>query len=712
MADEKIIIDLEIVDNTPNSIQGLKDLKKLLKSLPADAEAFGIVANKINDVEDALAGAKKGSADFVDTLAAAPGPIGAIGKGLNTLKISTVSLNSALKAGLIGALVSIIGGIAAAFASVEGSGKKLEPLLIGFEKILGGIFEVIQPLLDAFVELATEALPFITKNVGRLYSGFVAFFTLIKEAGTGVGKILKGIFTLDTKVITEGYDQIKGSLGKTVVAYEEGVKRFEAGTKRQTKTEKENAKERQDARDKEYESLVKNNDAINKLQEATIDKAKALALAIATTEQGKLDVEILFGKQTYDLQKKNLEDRIALAKKYGQDTKTLQADLIKLETTFINTQTSNADKQKDIFVKSLDDRIKSYGEYRDKQLLQLKDQFNKESFELNNKRFATKMSEEAYQAELLVIRDKFNNNTETENVLAFNKDLDILKSYLDKKQISIVEYNDRAKLLDKEYNAAQLALTEQGYAEAEKRLNLVQQLQIQQKDSEREILDIRLNSYQTYADGLSSIFSYIASVQEEGSDIQATLAKASVYIQAAVAAAQVILKGRQAFADYTAAGATATANIIAGASLSANPITAPVGIAMVATGKAALAASKAGKIATVAGGIAQLAIIAANTAQQINAIDSAKNGAQASAASSGGSGGGAATPAFSAGGSVGAPQIGATSAQAGVIAGAVAGAVAGNQSTDRPIKAYVVGNDITTEQQLQRRLRTMARLGG
>ena len=238
MADEKIVIDLEIVDNTPNSIQGLKDLKKLLKSLPADAEAFGVVANKINDVEDALAGAKKGSADFVDTLAAAPGPIGAIGKGLNTLKISTVSLNSALKAGLIGALVSIIGGIAAAFASVEGSGKKLEPLLIGFEKILGGIFEVIQPLLDAFVELATEALPFITKNVGRLYSGFVAFFTLIKEAGTGVGKILKGIFTLDTKVITEGYDQIKGSLGKTVVAYEEGVKRFEVGTKRQTKTEK------------------------------------------------------------------------------------------------------------------------------------------------------------------------------------------------------------------------------------------------------------------------------------------------------------------------------------------------------------------------------------------------------------------------------------------------------------------------------------------
>ena len=134
MADEKIIIDLEIVDNTPNSIQGLKDLKKLLKSLPADAEAFGIVANKINDVEDALKGAKKGSADFVDTLAAAPGPIGALGRGLNTLKVSTVSFGAALKAAGIGLLVSLVGGIAAAFSSVEGSGKKLEPLLIGFEK--------------------------------------------------------------------------------------------------------------------------------------------------------------------------------------------------------------------------------------------------------------------------------------------------------------------------------------------------------------------------------------------------------------------------------------------------------------------------------------------------------------------------------------------------------------------------------------------------
>jgi hypothetical protein len=35
-----------------------------------------------------------------------------------------------------------------------------------------------------------------------------------------------------------------------------------------------------------------------------------------------------------------------------------------------------------------------------------------------------------------------------------------------------------------------------------------------------------------------------------------------------------------------------------------------------------------------------------------------------------------------------------------------------SNSKDRPLRAYVVGNDITTEQQFQRRVRAAARLGG
>ena len=70
-----------------------------------------------------------------------------------------------------------------------------------------------------------------------------------------------------------------------------------------------------------------------------------------------------------------------------------------------------------------------------------------------------------------------------------------------------------------------------------------------------------------------------------------------------------------------------------------------------------------------------------------------------------------ATPSFSVP-TIGAPQIGATSAQEGTIAGIAAGTIAGNNSKNRPLRAYVVGNDITTEQQFQRRISAAARLGG
>jgi hypothetical protein len=61
---------------------------------------------------------------------------------------------------------------------------------------------------------------------------------------------------------------------------------------------------------------------------------------------------------------------------------------------------------------------------------------------------------------------------------------------------------------------------------------------------------------------------------------------------------------------------------------------------------------------------------------------------------------------------IGAPQIGATSSQQGQLAGIVAGSMAANNSVDRPLRAYVVGNEITTQQQLDRRIRAAARLGG
>jgi hypothetical protein len=266
---------------------------------------------------------------------------------LNKLKLSTQSFGAALKATGIGLVVSLIGGLVAAFSQTEGSMKKLEPLLIGLEKIFGGIVEVMQPLLDIFLEMALKALPYITSGIGKLYSGFVAFFTLISQAGQGVGKIIKGIFTLDTDSITAGYEQLKGSWSKTVEAYDAGVQRFEEGTKKLTKTQKENLKTQKDDADKALQEKLKRMEAEDKLDEARLAKLKAEAMETAFNEEQKLAVEQTFAKKSYDLRKKDLEDKQALYKKDSVEYKAIEAEKIQLDADrLVQLKTFSEQEQK------------------------------------------------------------------------------------------------------------------------------------------------------------------------------------------------------------------------------------------------------------------------------------------------------------------------------------------------------------------------------
>ena len=167
---KKLEVEIDVKSNTKGSIAELKELKKQLKETAAGSAEFKKLSNEIDDLEDKIKGAKQGSADWIDTLESAGGPLGALGSALNKAKVATVSFGTALKAIGIGLIVAAIGGLVAAFNNVEGAGKKLEPLMIGLEKILGGIFEALTPLIDAFIELATDALPYVTDGkIGRAH---------------------------------------------------------------------------------------------------------------------------------------------------------------------------------------------------------------------------------------------------------------------------------------------------------------------------------------------------------------------------------------------------------------------------------------------------------------------------------------------------------------------------------------------------------------
>ena len=382
---EKVEIDIEVTSNVEQSIAGLKALKKQLRDTAAGSAEFKRLSAEIRDVEDAIAGAKLGADDFAGALEAAPGPVGQLFQGLKKVELATKSWGAALKATGIGLIVAAVGGLVAAFAQTEGAMKKLEPIFIAFEQILGGIFEALTPLIDAFVELATQALPYITTGIKVFYSSLVALFTLVKEGGAGIGKILKGIFTLDTKSIEEGFNQLKGSWGKTVDEYNATSERFEAGTKKLTKTQKENLKQQGDDAQKALDEKIKRLEAEDKLDEAKMNKLKAEALQLAKTEQEKLDVEIKFAKLSYDARLKDIDDKQKLYKKDSVEYKNLQTEKIAAETEYIDKTTEFAEKQASINENNLKAKQEFEQKSRDITIAAIKDATDKAVAERQSK---------------------------------------------------------------------------------------------------------------------------------------------------------------------------------------------------------------------------------------------------------------------------------------------------------------------------------------
>lgn len=356
---EKVKIDIDAVINTGDSLQKLRALKKAQKEVVAGSAEFNKLAASIRDTEDSLEAAKLGANDLAGALESAPGPVGAIAKGFKTLELNTKSFGTALKATGIGLLVALVGGLVAAFMENEKAMKKLEPIMNAFQKILGGIFAAFEPLLDVFIEMVEYVLPYFTTAIGSVYSTLYGFFTLIKEAGVGAGKLLVGIFTLDTKLIGEGIDQLGNSVNAAVDSGMAAYERFEAGSKELTASEKEQEEERrkaaeeaakkaEEARQKAFEERLKRMDAEDKLDEARLAKQKAEVLALAQTEQEKLDIERKFAELSHQARLKDLEDRMALYHKDSLEFKGLQTEKINAETDYITQQSSFREQQNKI----------------------------------------------------------------------------------------------------------------------------------------------------------------------------------------------------------------------------------------------------------------------------------------------------------------------------------------------------------------------------
>lgn len=448
MADKKIKVEVDIETNVDDSIKQLKELKKQLKEVPTGTEQWKKLYNEIDDLEDKIKGAKKGSADWIDTLENAGGPLGMLGKGLNSAKVAFTSLDTAFKATGIGLLVSLIGGLVAAFSQSDTAMKKLQPLFIGLQRILGGIFRAFEPVLDAFMEMVDIVLPPLTKGIGVFYSVLFGLFTLIKDVGVGVGKTLKGIFTFDWDSITDGVTQIAGSIGNAVKAGDQAYARFTSGTKELTKTEKENlatrnknnedaAKKAEELRQKQLEKLKADLDAKIKLEtdkentsretlkKLLDERMKAELSNVELTEAQKEVIRQDYAKKLEDAikadddkRKKQREAELdALIQLEIDKANTSKEELkfimdARMQEELSNTELSEAQKEviRSKYAKQLKDAIKADEEDRKKEKqLQLQRDLDDASGDSNKQlEIYTKLQDELKKSDLYSQEERVN----------------------------------------------------------------------------------------------------------------------------------------------------------------------------------------------------------------------------------------------------------------------------------------------------------------
>jgi len=339
MADKTVKVKVDI--DTASSIADLKALKAELKKTAAGSAEFTKLYNAIDDLEDKIKSAKNQSSDWVDSLESAGGPLGALGASINKLKVSTQSFGAALKATGIGLLVSLVAGLAAAFSQSDEAAKKFEPILIAMQRILGGILEALSPLIDGFIELALNVMPYVSKAFSVAYSAVTALFQSLGKLGSAISKLFKGDFK-------GAWEDAKSSVTSFSDNFDKAQERYIAGTKKLTKIEKENLKER------------------NEAQKAAADEAKRIkAEELKELSEGQKEamLELLSEREAEEYKvNEHYANLLYLATKYGDDTtqlKLAQADALKeIDDKYAKEAQDKLDKENEEKKKKYDEFAK------------------------------------------------------------------------------------------------------------------------------------------------------------------------------------------------------------------------------------------------------------------------------------------------------------------------------------------------------------------
>lgn len=695
MADETVEIDVNVnTDEAEGKFTRLQtQIKQTRIALQQAQEAgdnlrFNQLKGQLDDLEDKLEANTLKSKQFDDALAGLPGPAGKAGSALKGLdgafKLLVANPIVATIAGLTGLVMALVGSL----KRTEEGTKALSKITEGFEKILNALFAVLEPIAFAFADLISSLLENKTvmtglgKVVAVLGGTFSALFSTVKVLGEfvvnnfinafksltgvlgGVGKVLKGVFTFDLDAIKEGVNQVKDTVVTGFTSAVENVKKtgqgivtavtddfmsgFDAAEKSFEEGSKRLTKKQREEGKKSAEQIAKDREEAAKVQ-------LEAELSLLDERNRKLrERELKFNEDKKKLIAAGITDFTALEKAYREDVADINKEFDDKDA---------ADKQK----KAEDDRKKKEDE--------LKKALDDEKLALDLKKSQGLLSEKEYQDALFEIKKKYaidaaaltqaeidNNNTQRE-----------LEKQALQDKLKGIDDQIKAEQAAFEYNKNQNLLTYQDQIDS---FNKIRDLQRQRLVEEKATQDQLL------------AFDKETKDKQEQMERAATATKLGIISGALSTIAQAV--GENTVAGKALAIAQATIDTYAGANKALATYPPPYGA--IAAGTVVLA------------GLLNVRKILST---KVPAPPGTKNI---------GSGGGPTpsatpTPTFSMP-QIGAPQVGTTASQQGTIAGIVAGTMNANQSQSQPLRAYVVQNDIRTESQLDRRIRTAARLGG
>jgi hypothetical protein len=473
-------VKIDAAINAEATLKTLRELKQLQKETVAGSADYKKIQARINDIGDAAKTAKGQSEDWIDALAGAGGPIGMLGRGLDTVTSSTNKFGLALKATGIGLIVGLVGMLVKAFSENEKAMKKLEPIMIAFEQILGGIFAALEPVFDAFVGLAVKAMPLVTSAIKVVY---VSISTLLQS----IGKLASSIKKLFSGDFAGAWEDAKSSVMDFGKTYTETAKKFDEGASQTTKTQKKNLKDQSDDRQKALEKQKALYESAEKARQADLDKAKAIALQGAKTEQEKLAIEKKYALDTYNSKKKLLEDQAKLYPKSSKEYKDFQSQLTALDADYITKKTDFRNKDKEQEKKDFDDSVKLAQEANKRKVDDLTATFNlqKEKYGENSKEaraaqdeiFAAQAQglenekklyegkaeltkeEKARLEDIKVAQTNLTTAVQTENAKRLKSDVDtFVKTAEEGKKAKDQEFADKMKFAGEDFNLQQQIL--------------------------------------------------------------------------------------------------------------------------------------------------------------------------------------------------------------------------------------------------------------